>query len=68
MDNIEELATLPTQDEENTEGAIKNGQSRRTGNIAYTGHRRGLSRLDDPEELAILSTQDIGGGYQEWTI
>jgi hypothetical protein len=38
LDNLEELATLPTQDEENTEGAIKNGQSRGTGNIFYTGN------------------------------
>jgi hypothetical protein len=34
MDNPETLATLATQDEENTEGAINNGQSRDTGNIA----------------------------------
>ena len=25
---------------ENTEGAIKNGQSRETGNIGYTGRRK----------------------------
>ena len=25
---------------ENTEGAIKNGQSRETGNIVYTRHRK----------------------------
>ena len=36
---------------ENTEGAIKNGQSRETGNIGCTGHinvreyRRGLKRI-----------------------
>ena len=34
MDNPETLATLTTQDEEKTEGAINNGQSRDTGNIA----------------------------------
>jgi hypothetical protein len=36
MDNSETLATLATQDEEKTEGAINNGQSRDTGNIGYT--------------------------------
>jgi hypothetical protein len=32
MDNPEKLATLATQDD----GAIKDGQSRETGNIGYT--------------------------------
>jgi hypothetical protein len=42
MDNPEKLVTLDTHDTwwkdtlENTEGAIKNGQSRDTGNIGYT--------------------------------
>jgi hypothetical protein len=46
MDNLETLATLGTQDTgrkymlEKTEGAIKNGQSRDTGNIGYTGRRQ----------------------------
>ena len=35
MDNPEKLATYGTQDE----GAIKNGQSRETGNIGYTRRR-----------------------------
>ena len=44
MDNPETLATLDTQDRgrrqlEKTEGAIKNGQSRDTGNIEYTRQR-----------------------------
>ena len=49
MDNPEKLPTLGTQDTgrrqtkqiklEKTEGAIKNGQSRDTGNIGYTRHR-----------------------------
>ena len=49
MDNPETLATLGTQDTghtvgskqtlEKTEGAIKNGQSRNTGNIGYTRDR-----------------------------
>jgi hypothetical protein len=39
MDNPETLATLATQDEENTEGAINNGQSRDTGNIDHTKRR-----------------------------
>ena len=44
MDNPETLATLATQDEENTEGAINNGQSRDTGNMTRDtgtiGHTR----------------------------
>ena len=41
MDNTEKLTTLGTQDKdkqmlENTEGAIKNRQSRETGDIGYT--------------------------------
>ena len=35
MDNPEKLATWGTQDD----GAIKDGQSRETGNIGYTGGR-----------------------------
>ena len=61
MDNAETLSTLNTQDIgqiklEKTEGAIKNGQSRDTGNIEYARHRtnkrsrkpNGQSRMDDP--------------------
>jgi hypothetical protein len=39
MDNLETLATLDTQDtgrRQTKQGAIKNGQSRDTGNIGYT--------------------------------
>jgi hypothetical protein len=39
MDNSETLTTLATQDEENTEGAINNGQSRDTGNIGHPRRR-----------------------------
>ena len=42
-DNPEKLATQGTQDEEtleNIEWAIKNGQSRETGNIRYTRRRK----------------------------
>jgi hypothetical protein len=42
MDNPKKLATLGTQDTgqrlEKSEGAIKNGQSKETGNIGYTRH------------------------------
>jgi hypothetical protein len=45
---------------ENTEGAIKNVQSRETGNIGYTRHRinkrwrtpKGQSIMYNPEKLA----------------
>ena len=43
MDNPKKLATLGKQDTgkrlEKTEMAIKNGQSKETGNIGYTRHR-----------------------------
>ena len=74
MDNPEKLATLGTQ----YEGAIKNGQSRETGNIGYRRRRgnqkwtiqrnwhhwvnktKGQSKMDSPEKLATLGTQDEG--------
>jgi hypothetical protein len=45
---------------ENTEGAIKKGKSRETGNIGYTRHRtnkcqripKGQSKKENPEKLA----------------
>jgi hypothetical protein len=48
MDNPETLATLATQDEEKTEGAINNGQSRDTGNIGHTRRRENPLRLVCP--------------------
>ena len=54
---------------ENTEKAIKNGQSRETGNIGYTRHRtnkcqripKGQSKMDNPEKLATQGcAQDTG--------
>ena len=69
---------------ENTEWAIKNRQSRETGNIGYTRHRtnkcqripNGQSKIDNPEKLATQDTQDTGQinvreyqrGDQKWTI
>ena len=56
MDNPETLATLDTQDtgqRQIKQGAIKNGQSRDTGNIRYTRHRTKTNKTR---------------GHQEWTI
>jgi hypothetical protein len=67
------------EDKENW-GAIKNGQSRETGNIWYTRQRtktnktEGQSRMDNPEKLATFGTQDRGRrqtklrGNEEWSI
>ena len=58
MDNPKKLATLGKQATgerlEKTEGAIKNGQSKETGNIGYTRHR--------------TKVREIRRGNQEWTI
>ena len=51
-----------------TEGATKNGQASETGNIGRTRHRtnkrqrklKGQRRMDKPEKLATLYTQDTG--------
>ena len=51
---------------EKTEGANKNGQSRDTCNIGYTKHMtnkpwrklKGQTRMDNPETLATLDTQN----------
>jgi len=73
MNIPEALARLSTKDTlhinvRENRGTIKNGQSRCTGNIEYTRHRtnkrkrkpRGQSRMDNPEALSTLSTQDTG--------
>ena len=95
MYNPETLSTLDTQDtgqRQIKQGAIKNRQSRDTGNLRYTRHRtktnktrghqewtiqrhwqhwvhktqdkdkqnKGPSRMDNPETLATLYTQDTG--------
>ena len=78
MENPKKLATLGTQDEEKQEYTIqrslqhwvhktkknKNGQSRETCNIGYTRPRK--TRIDNPEKLVTLGTQDED--KQEWTI
>ena len=71
MDNPETLATLGTQDTvqihvRDNQRAIKNGQYRDTGNIGYIKTQnkytleitKGQSRMDNPETLATLGTQD----------
>ena len=53
---------------ENTEGVIKNGESRETGNIGYTRHRtnkrqripKEQSKMENPEKLVTQGTQDTG--------
>ena len=53
---------------EKTEGTAKNGQGSETGNIEHTRHRtnkrqrilKGQRRMDKPEKLATLNTQDTG--------
>jgi hypothetical protein len=58
MDNPKKLATWGTQDTgqrlEKNEMAIKNGQSKETGNIGYTRHR--------------TKVRENRRGNQEWTI
>jgi hypothetical protein len=62
MDNPETQVTPSTQDTgrkktlENTEGAIKNGQSRDTGNAGYTRHR------------TKINVREYRRDNQEWTI
>jgi hypothetical protein len=54
MDNPETLATLDTQDEDNTEGAINNGQSRDTGNICHTRRRENRRAINNGQSFSIL--------------
>ena len=69
MYNPETLATLDTQDtgqRQTKQGAIKNVQSRDTGNIRYTRHRtktnktRGHQECTTQSNMATLDTQDTG--------
>ena len=65
MYNPETLATLDTQDtgqRQTKQGAIKNVQSRDTGNKTQDKDKqnKGQSRMDNPETLATLDTQDTG--------
>ncbi len=56
MDNIEKLANIYFfQTLENTEGAIKNGQSRETGSKGYTRRRK-------------INVREYRKGKQKWTI
>ena len=82
MDNPETQATLGSRQirgnqewtiqrhrqhwELDTEGAIKNGQSRDIGNIEHKT-QKGKSRMDNPETQATLGTRHRRGN-QEWTI
>ena len=46
---------------ENTVGAIKNGQSRETGNTGHTRQtktKQNTTQYDNPEKLATQGTQD----------
>ena len=43
---------------ENTDRAIKNGQSRETGNIGYTRRRNWQHRVHKTKKLATQGTQD----------
>ena len=59
MDNPETLATLDTQDtgqRQTKQGAIKNVQSRDTGNIRYTRHRTKTNKTRGQESR--IETQD----------
>ena len=82
MDNPETLATLDTQDtgqRQTKQGAIKNVQSRDTGNIRYTRHRtktnktRGIKNGQSRDTGNIRYTRhrtktNKTRGNQEWTI
>jgi hypothetical protein len=53
MDNPEKLVTLVTQDtggRQTKQGAIKNRQSRETGNIGHTRHRRKTNKTRGNQE------------------
>ena len=65
MYNPETLATLDTQDtgqRQTKQGAIKNAQSRDTGNIRYTRHRTKTNKTRGHQECTIQRhwQQDTG--------
>jgi hypothetical protein len=75
MGNPETLVTLATQNTgqrlEKTQGQIKNGQYRDTGNIGYTRHRENVR--ENPranQEWAIQRTKvrENTRTNEEWTI
>ena len=70
---MESTFGLLHKQQKKTEGGIKNGQSRNTGNIVHTRYRtkknktnkrqrkpKGKSRMDNPETLATFCTQETG--------
>ena len=52
MDNPEKLATLATQDD----GAIKDGQSRETGNIGYTRCKTKTNKTKNTTQYVLDTT------------
>jgi hypothetical protein len=59
IDNPEKLATLGTQDtgrRQTKQGAIKNGQSRETGNIGHTRHRAKKNTTQKTKKMSNMDS------------